>query len=105
MVTLAKAPTTSTDFEHWLRSLSIRWANQQRECLRQAHETALHCLPDSRHGLTAAGLLSTLRLDHEAVCAAMLQEAFDAKPCHCPTFAVDSAKVPPAWSRAFRGWN
>lgn len=79
MVTLAKAPTTSTDFEHWLRSLSIRWANQQRECLRQAHETALHCLPDSRHGLTAAGLLSTLRLDHEAVCAAMLQEAFDAK--------------------------
>ena len=77
MVTLAHAPTASTDFEHWLGTLNTRWATDHREHLRQAHETALRCLPDSRTGLTAAGLLTSLRLDYEVVCAAILQEAVD----------------------------
>ncbi len=75
MVTLAKSPSISTDFDHWLRQLNLNWAPAQLSCLQQAHQTVLDCLPDSRSSLTAAGLLTELRLDCAAVCAALLQEA------------------------------
>ncbi|MDX1605402.1 MAG: bifunctional (p)ppGpp synthetase/guanosine-3',5'-bis(diphosphate) 3'-pyrophosphohydrolase, partial [Candidatus Competibacterales bacterium] len=75
MVTPAKAPTISTDFEHWLLQLNGHWAPEARERLRQAHEIALGLSPDDTTGLTAAGLLADLRLDHEAVCAALVHEA------------------------------
>ena len=77
MVTLAKSPAVSTDFELWLDQLNGNWAPAQCDRLHKAHETVLALLPDSRIGLTAAGLLADLRLDHEAIIAALLQETVD----------------------------
>jgi len=75
MVSLAKTPPAPTDFEQWLETLGSNLQDEQRELIKQAHQTVLTVHPDNDIGLIAADLLADLRLDHEAIIAALLHQA------------------------------
>ncbi|MCB1810796.1 MAG: GTP diphosphokinase [Candidatus Competibacteraceae bacterium] len=79
MVSVAKTPPANTDFEQWLSTLSSSWSDEQRERIKQAHHATLVAHPDNVIGLTAADLLADLRLDHEAIIAALLHQAVSSK--------------------------
>ena len=75
MVSLAKQPPISTDFDHWLTAHESHWTPAQRQLIQQAHQWTLDAQTDNSIGLSAADLLADLRLDHEAITAALLHPA------------------------------
>ena len=75
MVSLAKQPPISTDFEHWLTAHDTQWTSVQRDLIQQAQQWVKDAQIDNTLGLNAADLLADLRLDHEAIIAALLHQA------------------------------
>lgn len=74
MVSLAKQPPLSTDFEHWLASLNF-YSKDQLEHIAAAHDIALKLDSDLSIGLSAADMLADLHLDADAIIAALLHQA------------------------------
>ena len=79
MVATSHTPSPLYDFDAWIAGLPVRWSPAQVARVREAHALALAALPGEPDpdtpppALAVADILAGLRLDHEVVCAALLQ--------------------------------
>ena len=71
------------DVETWLHSLAAEYSPQEIDIIRRASDLAQHAHSDQtrasgepyfQHVLAAANILVSLRIDHEAIAAALLHD-------------------------------